>query len=139
MDTPKRLFGYWIKEIDRLIEAGLGRLLDGEGLTRRDWQVLNTVAAARITTAELDARLAPFLTADEPTVRPHADALAARGWAEVHDDVWSLTGNGRQHHERVAALVQASRKQLMDGISPDEHRTLMDLLQRVATNMTVAA
>lgn len=138
METSQRPFGYWIKEIDRRIEAKFGSLLAAEGLTRRSWQVLNTVAAAPASTAELDERLAPFLDSAEPTVHPHAELLAARGWAAVDDNIWRLTEAGERGHERVAAQVQSARVRILDGISPADYRTLIALLERAAANIEAA-
>jgi DNA-binding MarR family transcriptional regulator len=136
METPHRPFGYWIKEIDRRIEEDFGRLLAAEGLERRGWQVLNTVAAAPVPTATLDERLAPFLDANEPSVRGYVEALAARGWVTPDGDLWTITEEGRRGHERASATIHAARRRIMDGISDDEYRTLMDLLPRVAANLS---
>jgi hypothetical protein len=58
----------------------MARVLDTESLTRRHWQVLNTIALGARTPEEVDAALAPF----GATVHQLAD-LRARGW---------VTGNG---------------------------------------------
>ena len=46
MDQLQRPIGYWLKHLDRLIEASFERIFADEGLTRRDWQVLSTLDAA---------------------------------------------------------------------------------------------
>lgn len=147
-----RPLGYWIKEIDRRIEADFGRLLAHEGLTRRHWQVLTTLAEQRAgTLAQLDAALAPFT----PTTRPQLNDLINRGWAtespagaehpEPRDQAADqpgrevvLTPAGRAAHDRVAERVRAFRAQVAAGLSERDYATLVALLERVAGNLTPA-
>lgn len=131
-----RPLGYWIKEIDRRIEAGFGRLLADEALTRRHWQVLTTLAQGDMSRADLDAALGPFA----PTVRPETDDLIHRGWATESPPAGavSLTGAGRAAHDRVAERVRAFRAHVTDGLSEQDYATLVALLERVAGNLTPA-
>lgn len=143
MTTPpapdvRRPLGYWLKHIDRTIEEQFAQLLAAEGLNRRAWQVLNTLAQAPATAAQLDAALAPFLTEDEPTVAGYADALLTRGDATADDGTYTLTSTGRQTHARVAALVRAQRARVTAGLTPDDYATVIGLLQRIAANLTTA-
>ncbi|MGC9671491.1 MarR family winged helix-turn-helix transcriptional regulator [Planosporangium sp. 12N6] len=137
--TPQRRpLGYWIKQIDRAVEANLDRLLSIEDLGRRSWQVLNTIAQAPVTLADLDAAVAPFLSDDEPTTRPYVDALAARGWVEIRaGESFTLTGEGERAYRRVASRVHAARARIVEGLSAQEYETLVDLLERVAANLKV--
>ena len=136
-----RPLGYWIKEIDRRIEADFGRLLEDEDLTRRHWQVLTTLAEREAgTLAELDRALAPFT----PTVRPQHDDLIHRGWATEAAGpgpgaaAVALTAAGRAAHDRVSERVRAFRAQVTEGLSEDDYATLITLLERVAGNLTPA-
>ena len=131
-----RPMGYWIKEIDRRIEAALGRLLADEMLTRRHWQVLTTLAGEEeVTRAALDAALAPFA----PTVRPELDDLIGRGWVTGRAaGAVALTAPGRVAHDRVAERVRSFRAQVTEGLTEQDHRTLLALLERVAGNLTPA-
>jgi hypothetical protein len=156
-----RPLGYWIKEIDRRIEADFERLLADEALTRRHWQVLTTLAELRAgTLPELDAALAPFT----PTVRPQLNELIHRGWAAESPAATGppartlspgraespgpvsgrpggaieLTVAGRAAHERVAERVRAFRAQVTAGLSEQDYTTLVTLLERVAGNLTPA-
>jgi len=132
--SEDRPIGYWIKAIDAGVEAEFAELLAAEGLNRRGWQVLNTLARGPVTGAELDAALAPFRDAAEPTVTGHADAFVTRGWA-VRPDAYELTASGRDAHARIAADVHAARARIIDGLTAEEYATLLDLLQRVAANL----
>jgi DNA-binding MarR family transcriptional regulator len=134
-----RPIGYWVKRIDRAIEEDFERLLAAEGLNRRGWQVLNTLATAPATGPELDTALAPFLTTDEPTVAPYAEALAARGWAErTGTGAYALTPEGAESHTRVAAVVHTARVRIIDGLATGDYAELLRLLRIVAGNLGVS-
>ncbi|GAA3907533.1 MarR family winged helix-turn-helix transcriptional regulator [Actinoplanes auranticolor] len=128
--------GYWIKEVDRRIEDTFGRLLADEGVTRRHWQVLTTLARGDASRSELDTALAPFA----PTVRPQVDDLIRRGWVtEVAGGPGvRLTTAGRAAHDRVAERVRVFRARVAEGLSEREYATLVALLERVAGNLTPA-
>jgi hypothetical protein len=55
--ADRRPIGFWLKLVDRLIDAVLG----DAGLTRRHWQVLNLLQTQPATLQRIDTRLAPFL------------------------------------------------------------------------------
>jgi DNA-binding MarR family transcriptional regulator len=130
-----RPLGYWIKEIDRRIEADFDRLLAAEELGRRHWQILETVARADVSPAGLDAALAPFA----PTVRPQLDQLIRRGWVtEPRAGTVTLTAAGRAAHDRLNARVRSFRAQVTEGLSEQDYVTLVTLLERVAGNLTPA-
>lgn len=133
-----RPIGYWIKHIDRGVEAGFARLLAAEGLNRRGWQVLNTLARAPGGPADLDAALAPFLDDTTPTVTPYAEALVTRGWAHRTGTTYALTADGTTAHARVAAAVHAARARIIDGLTAGDYDTLLRLLERVAANLEPA-
>ncbi|HZE39069.1 MAG TPA: hypothetical protein VE172_09695 [Stackebrandtia sp.] len=139
MSTPKPM-GYWLKHIDRGLENNFAALLETEGLNRRRWQILNTVATDAVDADALDAALRPFLTEAEPTVRPQLDALVAQGWIALGDnDSLTLTDDGRAAYERVNARVQRLRAEVIDGLSPEDYRALVEMLRRIASNVDAQA
>jgi DNA-binding MarR family transcriptional regulator len=133
--TERKPIGYWFKEIDRRLERSFEVLLAGEDLTRRHWQVLNTLAGGPRTAAELDEAVSPFLDVEHPTVAPVADELTRRGWATRGDRI-ALTDAGRSAHATVSERVRENRARLTDGISAEEYLAVVDVLERMATNLT---
>ena len=130
MEVPVKPLGYWLKHIDRLVEDNFERLLGGDGITRRHWQILNTMPS---TMAEIDDTLAPFQTGE--TFQPLVNDLVDKGWVQ---GAYQLTPQGAQAYERISAQVCAARRQAVDGISDEEYATLVTLLERIATNVTPA-
>jgi hypothetical protein len=80
MSQDRRPIGYWLKRLDGLIEEHFERTLAGEGVTRRQWQALNTLHQRPSTQAELTEALQPFLVDDPGAGRRVVDELVARGW-----------------------------------------------------------
>lgn len=136
----QRPLGYWLRRIDGAIEESMGRVFAADGLNRRGWQVLNTISYDPITMAELDETMASFLSADEPTMRPHVDRFIERGWVHTADDnSVALTVEGRRAHQRASQQAGALRVRMMECLSPEELVVLMELLQRVAAHLDALA
>jgi DNA-binding MarR family transcriptional regulator len=135
MEAQMRPLGYWLKYIDGRLEANFGRLLAEEDLTRRQWQILDTIASGPHTMAEIDEAAKPFLTAQTPTFLPIVTDFVDRGWVTGE---YELTRLGRQTHEAIAAKVRAFRTKVTEGLSDDDYVILVNLLERVATNVTAA-
>lgn len=128
--------GYWLKEVDRLIELDFRRVLATERLTRRHWQVLNVISIGRRSLAEVDEVLAPFLGAEQPTAAPVVDDLIARGWVSRSDSgPLSLTAAGTSAHAELTERVEANRMRLTEGITAEEYRAVVATLERMATNL----
>lgn len=126
-----RPIGYWLKEVDRLIDESFVRLLGEERLTRRHWQALHTIAEGPMRAVDVDAALAPF----ETTVAPVVDELVARGWVGRSGETVALTEAGRFAHTTVSERVAANRKALTDGITAEEYASTINVLERMAGNL----
>ncbi len=137
--TDRQPIGYWLKHLDRLIEDTFERALATERLTRRHWQTLNAVQSGPVTQAGLDEALAPFLADDPDGARAAVDDLVARGWMERSGGPLRLTAVGEVAFAGVRATVTATRRQVMDGVSPEEYSAVVDVLRRMSANLEPAA
>ncbi|WP_033261053.1 helix-turn-helix domain-containing protein [Amycolatopsis vancoresmycina] len=126
--------GWWLRHLHELLESSMAHALEAESLTRRHWQVLNTIALGARTPEEIDAAMTPFVTA-EGSMAPKLADLRARGW--VAED-GTLTGEGREAHARVEDRVKAFRTKSTEGISDDDYRTTIRTLERCAANLEAA-
>jgi len=122
--------GYWLRHVHELIETSFGEALATESLTRRHWQVLNTIALGARTLEDLDTALAPFVV-EEGSMAPIVADLRGRGW--VSD--FALTDEGRVAHARVEEQVKGMRERIRDGISDDDYVTTVRTLERCAANL----
>lgn len=131
----ERPIGYWLKELDRLIDQQFERHLEEAGLSRRQWQLLNLLEDGPRSIPELESELEPFLQDDPDDLSKAISGLVTRGWADSQDNVVTLTETGRAQFGRVKAKVAELRQDLMIGISADEYRATIDVLARMAANL----
>jgi hypothetical protein len=104
--------------------------LDAESLTRRHWQVLNTIALGARTPEEVDAAMAPF-----GSVTSQVADLRDRGRLS---ETGELTAEGREAHARVEARVTAFRSSVTDGVGDEDYRTTIRTPERCAANLEAA-
>lgn len=124
-----RPIGYWVKLLDRRIEASFAAALAGDGLVRRHWQILNVARDGR---ASIDEELAPFVDAG-----PFAHELTARGWIVPAGEGYAITQAGREAYERIFETVRANRARMTDGLSEEQYSTVVDALERMCANLVL--
>jgi DNA-binding MarR family transcriptional regulator len=134
--ADRKPIGYWLKELDRLIEGTLDRALADEGVTRRDWQVLNALDPEPAPRDAVIEQLRPFWgveAADPDTV---LGGLIARGWA-LRDarDRYALSPEGNAARETLLEKVKGLRAAIADGVTPEQYNTTIDTLSRMARNL----
>jgi DNA-binding MarR family transcriptional regulator len=136
MEPERRPIGYWLKHLDRLIDQAFERALDTDGLTRRHWQVLNTLAAGPTTNAALTAALQPFVQGESMTIEVIITDFLDRGWVRnVPNGGVEISERGRAAHEAAMQRVAETRQALRCGITDDEYVTVIRILQRMASNL----
>ncbi|MVU76357.1 MarR family transcriptional regulator [Nocardia sp. ET3-3] len=139
MTTPKPI-GYWFKHIDKTLEDNFTTLLAADGLRRRHWQIMHTLSGSPLDASGLDLALSPFLDDRDPTAAPYVGVLLERGWVIVDDATrYALTPAGVEAHAKLLRRIQIQRAAVTDGLTEDDYRTLLDLLQRVSANVDAFA
>ena len=126
MSDDNKPIGWWLKEVDRLLEESFERVLADDGLTRRQWQALNA-AAGQQTIAKA---LSPFLSGAEE-VAAVTGPLVERGWLDGE----TLTGDGERALRALSGKVQAQRRRVTAGVSESEYLATVDVLRRMAANL----
>ena len=135
MDVQQRPIGYWLVQLDGLINQHLGHTLAEHDLTRRQWQVLNLVVHGPCDLATIDQSVAPFLTAAEPTVAPEVAELLQAGWVEMADDLVHISTSGRHRFAQAQAAVTQMRGNMSAGVSRAAYETTVSTLQQMASNL----
>src|SRR5262245_30841722 len=131
--------GYWLKRLDRAIDATLEPLLAGEGLSRRHWQTMNVLHEGPRDAQAITEVLRPFWGQGSITLEEVTSDLWRRGWL-VHDDHrYGLTAAGEAARTRIAERVDVARSRLVDGIASAEYLATVDVLRRMAANMEATA
>lgn len=128
--------GLLLRKLDDLINERFERTLGARGITRRQWQLLHTLAERPATLDALNAAIAPFLDqAAGETARQHLDPLAELGLVTASGDVYDFTGPGRTLFDRLAEEVQATRKLTVRGLPDGEYDRTIANLQRMIVNL----
>jgi hypothetical protein len=135
MDTPRPI-GYWLKLVDRMIDEQFASTLEEHGVTRRQWQLLNVLSRERATVEQLDAAVAPFLSADgDESSADHLTELIDSGWVHSTPTGYEVTERGRASFDRLVAVVDAQRTLIADGISQAEYDQTLAVLEKMARNL----
>ncbi|MFI6790482.1 MarR family winged helix-turn-helix transcriptional regulator [Nonomuraea sp. NPDC050383] len=136
----ERPIGFWLKHLDQLIEAAAERVFAEERLTRRHWQVMNVLHRSPRTTEELAEALRPFWVPGAITQEDVTGELARRGWLS-RDDAGrhTLTADGRAGHAAVRRKVDGIRATFLAGLTEEEYRETVGVLQHMAGNLERAA
>ncbi|WP_433683799.1 MarR family winged helix-turn-helix transcriptional regulator [Nocardia sp. CA-119907] len=132
--AAQRPIGYWLKELDRLINARFEDDLAAAGLTRRHWQMLNSLAEGPRPSADVREGLAPFWN-DLSEWDIQLAYLVDRG--DITDDsgTLALTEAGRTTHQEAFALIGKRRRAMLDGITDEQYGETVRLLEKMAANM----
>lgn len=149
--TDERPIGYWLKLVDRLIDEMFEHTIDEHGVTRRQWQLLNVLSRGAATVEQLDAAVAPFLAgatgsdADQgspatpaESSADHLTELIESGWVDATTAAYELTDRGRTALDRLTAVVSEQRTRVTQGVSPEDYRTTVATLERIAANLAPA-
>ncbi|MBB5981845.1 hypothetical protein [Kribbella solani] len=127
MSADNKPIGWWLKEVDRLIEASFERLLAADGLNRRQWQALNAAAGGEV----IAVALAPFLDDDPAELAAVTNPLVEREWLTGDE----LTAAGSRALADLTVKVRAHRRAITAGISEPEYLTTVGVLRRMAGNL----
>ena len=136
MDTAEKPIGYWLKHLDRLIESAFDRSLAEHELSRRHWQILNTLENTAADEQDLAAALRPFWGEGGITLDEVTGELVRRGWiARGNDGRYTLTPHGAAAHAAAAERTRAIRRLTLDGLTEPEYHTTVRVLRRMAENL----
>ncbi|MGW2669953.1 MarR family winged helix-turn-helix transcriptional regulator [Streptomyces sp. NPDC001272] len=130
--------GYWLNRTDQALTAAMDALLAGCGLTRLSWQVLNVLKEdPRATDTGIRAVLAANADADALTAA--IEALLADGWAlRPEPGRLAFTADGLARFAEAGVRIGAFRELAAAGISPEEYRTAVGVLERMTRNLEEA-
>ncbi|WP_040780477.1 MarR family winged helix-turn-helix transcriptional regulator [Nocardia pneumoniae] len=133
----QRGIGYWLVELDRLINQRFDEDLAAGELSRRRWQVLHSLADGPQRADDIRDALDTFWTDDAEWPTELADLLDNRLVSE-DAGVLSLTEAGRATHDQAWVRISERRRQMADGITDEQFAETMRMLRRMAANLAGA-
>ncbi|MEW1980403.1 MarR family winged helix-turn-helix transcriptional regulator [Citricoccus sp. NPDC079358] len=137
-NPTEQMLSYWINLVDTLLTTRVNESLAEHGLTRAQWQLMNTLTARPQTTEELSQSLAPAAATTEEgprTVEEHLDELVESGWLVAEGGMYTLTSTGRTSGERVAAVVEELRAEITEGLDDGQYQRVVQALKTMARNL----
>ncbi|AFU04017.1 hypothetical protein [Nocardia brasiliensis] len=134
----QRRIGYWLVELDRLINERFDEDLAAGGLSRRHWQILHSLADGPQPAAEVRAALDAFLDGGAAWDEEVA-ALVADGSVVAEAGTLALNDVGRNIHAQAWIRIRARRRAMTDGVSDEQFADTLWVLQKMAANMSGAA
>lgn len=125
--ADKRPLGYWLRAVDGMLTREFATALETEGVTRRDWMLLN-VLSGDIDAPELRERLA--------RKGKRLRGLEERGWVEEQGDgTWALTDLGRAEKERLGGIVDGIRSRVVGAVGDEQYSALTSSLEAIAREL----
>ncbi len=135
MIPTERPIGYWVKQLDQLLESSLDRVLARSGVRRRHWQVLNVLRGGPQSRAQVAEAMLVFWVAASVTQTDVVDDLVRRGWANTDGESYELTADGEEAYGRISLDVATLRGIVTDGFSTAEYETVVGALARMCANL----
>jgi DNA-binding MarR family transcriptional regulator len=136
MGTETRPIGYWLKQLDGLIDAEFDAIFSEQHVSRRQWQVLNLLHRKPANEREIKAALRPFWTEDGVTQAEVVAELVRRQWIEGDNSGrHRISVAGQIFHAAIAAKVEIVRRKVVYGLSQEEYDTLINTLRRMSANL----
>lgn len=134
--ADQRPIGFWLKLVDNLIEGQFASTLEEHGVTRLQWQLMNVLARQPASVEQLNAAVAPFLSAEsgESSVE-HLGELIDSGWIDTTSTAYELTDRGRGALERLTVVVTEQRTTMAAGMSEDHYAITVTVLEQMARNL----
>ncbi len=116
-----RPIGFWLKLVDRLIDEQFAATLEEHGVTRRQWQLPERARREPATVEQLDAAVAPFLSAATPEGGAES---SAEHLSELHRErVGGRDGERLRAHRAGPHRIRPTRSRRRRAAQPDVRRT----------------
>lgn len=139
MIPTERPIGYWVKNLDQLLEASLDKVLARSGVRRRHWQVLSVLRDGPQSRAQVAEAMLAFWVAASVTQTDTVDDLVRRGWASTDGESYELTADGEEAYGRISLDVATLRALVTDGFTAEEYETVVIALARMCGNLEATA
>lgn len=134
MRTKQLPIGYWLKQADELLTKRIDDIQSSFGITRKDWQILNTISENNlIPKSNLMDLMSPF--ADAKSVNDILLKLRVKDLIEEQDEKLALTAKGKQLHLTCLHEQKRFRQTAMTGVSEQDYEVTISTLQKIVANI----
>ncbi|MEV2226132.1 hypothetical protein AB0E01_40660 [Nocardia vinacea] len=133
--AEKRMIGYLLKELDRLINERFEEDLAAGELSRRHWQMVHSLADGARPAAEVRDGLAPFWEHDGEW-EAELTGLVNRGLMVDNAGTLELTDAGRSVHDQAFLRIGKRRRAMVEGIADERYAETIRTLEQMVANMS---
>ena len=137
---PQQSLGFLLYEVSRLLRRNFDARVRHLSLTQAQWRTIVYMAKNE---GCKQATLADFLEIRPITLTRLLDRLQSSGWIERRPDPDDrrvtrlyLTESAKPLLETLWGKAMASRKQALQGISPEQQAALFDALKKMKNNLS---
>jgi DNA-binding MarR family transcriptional regulator len=121
--------------LDRAIDGALDPTLAAEDLSRRHWQTMNFLHQGPSDAPALAEALRPFWGEGAITLDEVLSDLEHQALVTNDEGRYALTAAGTATRAKLASQVDATRRRLVGGVTREEYRATVEVLQRMTTNL----
>ncbi|TAH40580.1 MAG: hypothetical protein EYC69_10540 [Bacteroidetes bacterium] len=133
MSEKKLPIGYYLKKVDNLISDGINRIHMEAGLTRTDWQILNSIIESENRNRELIANLLSEFETSE-NINNAITRLINNDLLKEAGSI-TLTDAGNKVFKSCLEKQLLFRQKSMEGISDQEYLQLISTLEKIIENI----
>ncbi len=160
--THNKPLGFWLAAVEHRTHDAMRTAFADQGVSRREWRLLNVIAQAPVTIDELKAALPPRgrgkgqglrprRRGDEPADHSESagrrerpirrstaevlEALVERGWLTAEGGTFAITDEGSRMTAELGERVASVRRSVGAGISDADYATTIATLEAMARNL----
>lgn len=155
--THNKPLGFWLAVVEHRTHNALRSAIADQGVSRREWRLLNAIGDGPVTIDEIRAALPPRGRAGKGLGRRHrapsegdadrpqrparrstadvVDALVERGGVASTDGSFTVTEEGTRMSEQLGERVASVRLTAGTGISDADYATTLSTLETMARNL----
>jgi len=129
--------GWYLKEADQQITTFMNNIFSDIDISRFHWMVLRNISErGSINKWEFFKEVKAFVTVQE--FAEIIQSMVDRAWIVVTaDDTCTFTATGEEAFKQVAAIRENKMAQMMRGISDEEYKLTLSVLNRIIENTSL--
>jgi DNA-binding MarR family transcriptional regulator len=131
---PNLPIGYWLKHTDEVLTKHINHVQAENGVSRSQWQILNAIHELGFTSQkQLLEAMQTFV--NEAELEHILAELSEQGWLVHRENRFQLSDEGRARHQIILETQKKVRQSAMQGISEEDYTTVINVLQRIVSNL----
>lgn len=133
MDKPRLPIGFYLKKADNLLTAGINEIHTEFGLTRTDWQILNTINGRNgLDRQAMSEILSEFINGK--AINNTISGLIKNDLLQENTSL-ALTDKGKDIYQACLQKQLSFRRKSMQNITDEEYLQVIATLEKIINNV----